>query len=190
MFQYHFEEGMMVSKSSVSTQLKRVGHKFRIFGRAEAKELKNILTPGESILQCAHGHYHGGSGLLVATDQRILLIDKRPFYLNVESMSYDKLNHIDFKQDKLHGVLYMQSGVKRVIFRSISDARLKFIRKRAEEFMEVLTRNIFDSTEIDTAKKPKYTKYRKPYLNPAWRPHHLTFTAIQKARSSSLNHKP
>jgi hypothetical protein len=172
----------MVSKISVQSQLKKIGHKFRIFGRAEAKELKNILIAGESILQCAYGHYHGGSGLLVATDQRIILVDKRPFYLNVESMSYDKINHIDYKQDKMHGVIYVQSGVKRVIFRSISDARLKIIRKRADEFIEQLTRNIFNSTENQAPVKTESFVNRRPYLNPAWRPHHLTFTAIQKRR--------
>jgi hypothetical protein len=179
----------MVSKSSVSTQLKRIGHKFRIFGRAEANELKNILNLGESILQCAYGHYHGGSGLLVATDQRILLVDKRPFYLNVESMAYENLNHIDYKQDKLHGVLYIQSGVKRVIFRSISDARLKFIRSKADEYIETMSRNIFST--VDTEKTSNIGAFsRRPYLNPAWRPHHLTFAAIQRRRIANNNKSP
>lgn len=179
----------MVSKISVKSQLRRIGHRFRVFGRAEANELKNILVPGESILQCAYGHYHGGSGLLVATDQRIVLVDKRAFYLNVESMSYDKLNHIDYKQDKLHGVLYIQSGIKRVIFRSMSDARLKEIRKKADEFIETLSKNIFSELETEnTAKKGAFS--RKPYLNPAWRPHHLTFSAIQRRRTINSNKSP
>jgi hypothetical protein len=172
----------MVSKTSVNSQLKRIGHKFRVYGRAEIKELKNILNPGESILQCAYGHYHGGSGILVATDQRIVLVDKRPFYLNVESMAYENIKHIDFKRDKLHGVLYLQTGIKRVIFRSISDARLKFIRKRAEEFMDSISKNVFSNVEYGAAKKDG-NSIRRPYLNPAWRPHHLTFSAISRRRA-------
>lgn len=179
----------MVSKSSISSQLKRLGHKFSFFGRAEINELKNIINPGESIVQCAYGKYHGGTGLLVATDQRIVLVDKRPFYLNVESMTYEKLNHIDFKQDKLHGVLYLQSGIKRVIFRSISDARLKFIKQKAEESMETLSRNIFSSVESQTSDAQKSYVNRRPYLNPAWRPHHLTFGAINGRRASRIEQK-
>jgi hypothetical protein len=162
----------MVSRSSVSSQLKRLGQKFRFFGRSEAKELKNIINPDESILQCAYGHYHGGSGLLVATDKRIVLVDKRPFYLNVESMSYDNLTHVDYRQDKLHGVLYLQSGIKRVIFRSMSDARLKFIRNKADEFKDVLSRNIFSS--VDEQKDVKHG-YRRSYLSTALRPYHKRF---------------
>jgi hypothetical protein len=179
----------MVSKVSVKSQLKKIGHSFRVFGRAEINELKNILNPGESILQCAYGHYHGGSGILVATDQRILLIDKRPFYLNVESMAYENIKHIDFKRDKLHGVLYVQSGIKRVIFRSVSDARLKLIRQRAEEYIESVSKNIFSNIENNPSKENQPYFSRRPYLNPSWRPHHLTLSAISRRRSLGLTGK-
>jgi hypothetical protein len=175
----------MVSKISVAVQLKRAGKKFRFFGRAEANELKNVLRLGESIIQCAYGHYHGGSGLIVATDQRIILLDKRPFYLNVESMEYENIRHIDFKTNKFHGILYVQNSIKRVIFRSISDARLKKIKNHATLIIEEIKKPIF--SEPSRASK---SLHYKSYLNPSWRPHHLTLRALGKSSLPKNYRKP
>jgi hypothetical protein len=172
----------MVSKSSIKGQLRSIGHGFRLFGRAEIKELKNILQPGERIVQYTYGYYHGGSGLLVATDKRLILIDKRPFFMNVESMLYSQVNDIDFDTQMLFGSLYLHAGIKKIVFRSVSDADLRTICD-------------FTKDKIESIEKPVFAKVlpmaqigKRPYLNPAWRPHHLTI--MPKQRASKFRHDP
>jgi hypothetical protein len=170
----------MVTKRSIKGQMRRVGSRCFFFGRAEAKELKNVLQPDESIIQCAYGYYHGGSGLLVATNKRLLLLDKRPFYLNLESLPYDQLKTIDFMQKMLQGTLYIESGLKKMLFRSISDARLKKICNYTKEKIESIQKPFVSSLNENL---PRPT--RKPYLNPAWRPHHLTI--LPRPRTSKFH---
>jgi hypothetical protein len=158
----------MVASRSIKGQLHRAGHKFRIFGRSECKELSNILEPHETIVKCAYGYYHGGSGILVATDKRLILVDKRPLYLNVESMRYKNIKDVEFDTKMLQGILYLDIGVKRLVFRSISDASLRKIK-------EYVYARIQANEEPNVQFAPHVAqRSARTYLNPAWRPHHLT----------------
>lgn len=172
----------MVSKTSLRGQMRSIGQKFRIFGRAEAGELKNVIQPDERIIQCAYGYYHGGSGLLVATDKRLLLIDKRPFFLNLESIQYEQIRDIDFTPKMLQGILFIETGPKKLIFRSISDARLKNICTFINEKIENIEKPIFAALYSAPAVPSR------PYLNPAWRPHHLT--VLPRPRPSKFHKEP
>ena len=62
-------------------QLKRIGSNYQFWGRSEIRELAHVLLPGEIIEHCINGYYEGGFALLAATNQRVLLVDKKPFYL-------------------------------------------------------------------------------------------------------------
>jgi len=158
----------MVTNKSVLAQLNSIGHRLRLFGRAEIKELQNILQPDEQIIQCAYGYYQGGSGLLVATDKRLLLVDKRPFYLNLESLPFDQIRDIDFGARLLQGSLFLQVGLKKLVFRSVSDARLRHICTYAREKLDTIEKPLFATIQSTSQAS------NKPYLNPSWRPHHIT----------------
>jgi hypothetical protein len=159
----------MVAKKSLINQLKGIGYKFRFIGRTEIEELRQLLDPGEQVIQCVYGYYQGGSGLLVATDKRLLLIDKRPFYLYVENHGYESVTHIDFMARMMQGVLYFQAGLKKFVFKSVSDARLARLCHYVQEKI------ISAEKQLVTSPIATVSARYKPYLNPAWTPHHLTF---------------
>ncbi len=115
----------MVSHGEITAQLNGLGLKFRFFGRKEVDELPSIINPGEQIRHCVYGSYQGGSGLLVATDRRILLIDKRPFFLNIEDFRYEMLSDVYFAGRMLNAAVSLNAGTKELRFVSISDARLR-----------------------------------------------------------------
>lgn len=158
----------MVNKRSVKDQLHHSGFRYRIFGRSEANELANIINSDETIIHCVYGHYHGGSGLIVATDSRVILVDKRAFYLNVESMPFENIRDIDFGSNMLQGILYMHYGTKRIVFRSISDAHLR----KLKDYVSAKLDNI--SALAGSFQEPLQRPAKKQYQNPAWRPHHIT----------------
>jgi hypothetical protein len=158
----------MVAMRTVEGQLRNIGHRFRIFGRAEIKELRKILQPDETIIQYAYGYYHGGSGLLVATDKRLLLIDKRPFYLNLENMPFEYIKSINFGPKMLQGNIFLETRIKKIIFRSVSDANLKGICEYVKSRLDTI-----DMTKV-LDNSTRQVGHR-PYLNPMWRPHHVTY---------------
>jgi hypothetical protein len=65
------------------------------------------LEDHEKIVALVPGRYFGGSALLVATDHRVLLIDKRTFYLTLEDIRYDMISEIDFSARMLDATLHI-----------------------------------------------------------------------------------
>jgi hypothetical protein len=116
----------MVSKQSVDEQLKRLGFNLNGWGRAEIRELPHILLPGERIYELVNGTYEGGFALVVATDIRLLLVDKKPMnYLTVEDLRFDMINEIDYSHRLLGAHIRVSTGSKELIFRSYNQQRLR-----------------------------------------------------------------
>src|SRR5690349_14341378 len=95
----------MVTLKEVEKQLTAIGANNRYWGRAEIIELQHILVPGEQIKAHLTGRYQGGFANFVATDQRLLLVDKKLFYLTVEDMRYDMIAEVDFSGQLLSATI-------------------------------------------------------------------------------------
>ncbi len=117
----------MVNKESVNEQLINLGFNVRSFAnRAEIQELPNILIPDEVIFECVNGYYEGGFALLVATNIRVVLIDKKPLnFLTVEDLRFDMINQIDYSHRLLGAKISISVGSKNLNFRSYNKIRLR-----------------------------------------------------------------
>jgi Bacterial PH domain len=116
----------MVSHEEVNRQLKALGFNRHGWGRAEVGELPNILLPDEEILELVNGIYEGGFAIIVATDVRLLLIDKKPLnYLTVEDIRFDMINELDYSHRLLGAQISIATGSKNLHFRSYNQARLR-----------------------------------------------------------------
>jgi hypothetical protein len=116
----------MVSEKSVQEQLKKIGFKRHGWGKGELDELQNILLPDEEIYECVNGSYEGGFALLVATDIRLLLIDKKPMnYLTVEDLRFDMINEMDYSHRLMGAKISISAGSKNLAFRSYNQPRLR-----------------------------------------------------------------
>lgn len=117
----------MVHIQEVEKQLKRIGCNFKFWGRAEIKELSNILMPGEEITQCTNGHYEGGFAMLAATTQRLLLIDRKPMFLTIEAISYDMIAKVGFSHRLLDATIRIFTLNKALVFTTWNHRRLHTI---------------------------------------------------------------
>lgn len=115
----------MVSLSQVEDQLKRVGCNFRFWGRPEIRELTKILMPGEVIAQAVNGRYENGFAMLVATDHRLLLIDKKPMFLTLEDVRFDMIAEIDFSAQLFDGTVKIITPNRKLVFTTWSQERLR-----------------------------------------------------------------
>lgn len=126
----------MVSKKSIADQLKRIGFSQSAWGRAEVKELPNIIIPDEQIFECVNGMYEGGFALLIATDVRVILIDKKPFnYLTVEDLRFDMINEIDYNHRLFGAYVNISTGNRDLKFRSYNQARLRKLISHVQHCM-------------------------------------------------------
>jgi hypothetical protein len=86
----------MVHMSVIEARMSQLGIKISRWFSAEIKELQHILEDQEKIVALVPGRYFGGYALLIATDHRVLLIDKRTFFLTLEDVRYDMISEINF----------------------------------------------------------------------------------------------
>jgi hypothetical protein len=86
----------MVQMSIIEARLAKLGFKTSLWFKPEIRELQHILMDNEQIVGAVAGRYFGGFALLVATDRRILLIDKKLPYVSVEDIRYDMISEIDY----------------------------------------------------------------------------------------------
>jgi hypothetical protein len=86
----------MVSSKQIEQQLKRVDCHYTLWGSSEIAELTNLLMDDEEIAIAINGYYEGGFGLLVATNFRVLIIDKKPFVLNLEDLRYEMITEVTY----------------------------------------------------------------------------------------------
>ncbi len=67
-------------------------------GRKEINELPSILDQNEKITNLIQGTYNGGQGILVATNRRLVFVDKGILYgLKVEDFPLDKITTIQYE---------------------------------------------------------------------------------------------
>jgi Bacterial PH domain len=166
-----------VDTSSFDKQLSNLGLHFKFFGRKEINELRRILEVGEQIMHGIHGYYQGGSAILVATNKRLLLVDKQPLFLHVDEIAYDLVRNTALSKTFLQSMLQVKTLNKNLSFRAFKDAKLKdlceYIEEQREKFEEIASESV-GSTVVNEG----YLYMR----HPAWRPHapHLIRTRPTK----------
>jgi hypothetical protein len=115
----------MVTRTVIEEQLKRIGCNYRWWGRAEVRELANILLPEETIAQCVNGHYEGGFAMLTVTDHRLLLVDRKPMFLSLEDIRFDMISEIDYSARLMDGTVHIITPTHKLVFNSWNQARLR-----------------------------------------------------------------
>ncbi|MEI7683117.1 MAG: PH domain-containing protein [Candidatus Saccharibacteria bacterium] len=128
----------MVSLKEVERQLEAIGSNSKFWGRPEIVELQHILVPGEQINACLNGRYQGGFATFVATDQRLLLVDKKVFFLSVEDMRYDMIAEVDFSAQLMSGTMKVCTPTKNLSFTSYKPQILRKVANQIQQkVMEV-----------------------------------------------------
>jgi hypothetical protein len=116
----------MVSRESIENQLHAINFNQNGWGRTEVGELPSIILPDEVIYECVNGIYEGGFALLVATDVRVLLVDKKPLnYLTVEDLRFDMINELDYSHRVVGAYISISAGSKSLRFTSLNQRRLR-----------------------------------------------------------------
>lgn len=117
----------MVTAQEIDRQLKNIGVTFWFFGNAELRELRQILIEGEVIDHCVLGRYEGGIAVLCSTNLRLLLIDKKPFYLTLEDVRYDMIVEVDFSHRLLNASIQVRTPNKTLNFTSRKNQQLRLL---------------------------------------------------------------
>lgn len=155
----------MVSAESVKQQLKQIGFNELAWGRSEVKELPHIILPDEEIYECVNGIYEGGFALLVATNIRVLLVDKKPMnYLTVEDLRFDMITEIDYSHRLFGARISISSGNKNLKFTSYNQPRLRKLITHVQHCMAEMKRKQSEHAEDQKSHLEQINQQLQAYL--------------------------
>lgn len=133
----------MISYARLEEQMKRISFHYKGWGRTEVNELCNILMPQEEIEECVNGYYEAGFALLVATKDRVLLVDKKPLgYLTVHDMRFDMINELDLHHRLFGAQIRISAGNKILHFTSMNQVRLRRLLNYVQARMTTMKREM------------------------------------------------
>ncbi len=159
----------MVTLQDVQAQLKERGIVVRYWGLPELRVLPTILIPGEQIHSLVNGRYEGGFAMLVATDQRVILIDKKPLYLTIESLQYDMIAEVNFNARVMEASLCIMTVNKTLKFTTIRQRRLRdiadYVQRRVLELRNRHAMYWFQAAQEEHQQEPVQA-YFVPVTNP------------------------
>jgi hypothetical protein len=143
MFHHELTKGgtLMVHPSIIEARLGKLGFRTSRWFKAEINELQHVLMDDEEIISLACGRYFGSFALLVATDQRLLLIDKRVFFMTIEDTRYDMVSEIDYNAPAYSATVTIYTMNKTHKFTSVKYKRqlrelTTYVQRRVWEFRQ------------------------------------------------------
>lgn len=142
----------MVSLNHVEEQLKRAGCNFRFWGRWEIHELSKILLPDETVAHIANGRYAGGFAMLAVTDQRLLLIDRKPMFMALEDIRFDMIAEIDFSAQPLNSTVRITTTSRTLVFSSWSQHHLREVLNHTQAQMMLIRQGFSRQSLMDAIK--------------------------------------
>ena len=85
----------MANTLEVKKQLHSAGFRNRRWGWSAVHQLPMILEDGERIERAVTGGYDDGYVVVLATNRRVLLLDKKPFSFKAEDVRYEMVSEVE-----------------------------------------------------------------------------------------------
>ena len=69
--------------------------------KSESRYLPHIIHDDEHIMGVVYGQYSGGSAMLIATDHRVIFLDRKPLFTTMDELTYDVVSGIKLDRSGL-----------------------------------------------------------------------------------------
>lgn len=130
----------MPSLEEIKLQIKSLDKVSKYLGKREIKQLPDILWEDEKVESIVQGMYSKGLGILVATNKRLVFVDKGMIYgLTVETFPYKNISSIQYSTGLLYGKL--------TIFSSGNKSEIDNVGKKEVRLFSEFVRNKLSSLD-------------------------------------------
>ena len=170
----------MVHISEIEGRVSQLGVKVSRWFHAELRELQHILMDHEEIVAVVPGRYFNGYALLVATDHRLLLIDKRTFFMNLEDIRYDMISETDFNSRVFDATLRIFTLNKQHRFTSVKYKHqlrdlTRYVQRRIMEVRQYQNSSSGSAERYPSSQLPQPTLLASSSNDPTASPHRPKF---------------
>lgn len=104
----------MVDKTQierVKKELAEAGVTAYGLAKSESRHLPSIIHPDEHIEAVVYGQHNNSSAMLVATEKRVIYLDKKPLVSLMDEITYNAISGVEFDVHTLFSTLTLQSSV-------------------------------------------------------------------------------
>lgn len=122
----------MKTLHGVKSQLAAIGFKPSLLSDSAVRQLPGILDESENIEQAVHGRYEGGYALLVATNRRMLFLDKKIMSFRVEDYAYYTISEIEYRNSPFMGHLVIHCRSNTIHIQSAQQRKLRMFARHLE----------------------------------------------------------
>ena len=125
----------------IMDELKDVGADQYDLHVPETRYLPHVIQADEHIQGAVYGKYPQGRGALVATDKRILFIDKKPLFVRLDDIDFGVVGGITYTQTGLPGIVTLRTR--------LGDYKLRtFNSKNAMNFVDYVGARCLRSEQL------------------------------------------
>ena len=111
--------------------------------KSESRYLPQIIHDDEHIMGVVYGQYDGGSAMLVATDHRVIFLDRKPLFTTMDELTYDVVSGVKLNKSGLFIMVILHT---RIADYTISHAN----GKCAEKFVKYIECRRLERVELAT----------------------------------------
>jgi hypothetical protein len=114
--------------TNVRTQLRDLGLSKMAMMSTESHYLPKLIHPDEILGGVVFGKHVDGYAMLVATDRRIIFLDKKPLFVNEDEMTYDVVGGISISRAGIGATVTLHTRLKDYTIRTFNqESAQKFL---------------------------------------------------------------
>jgi hypothetical protein len=88
--------------------------------KQESRYLPNLIHPSEQLGGVVYGRHEDGSVMLVATDRRVIYVDKKPLFVNEDEITYDVVSGVSFSHVGVGSTVTLHTRIKDYRIRTLN----------------------------------------------------------------------
>lgn len=105
----------------IKQQLLSLGMSRFVLATSEAHYLPRIIHPDENIVGVIYGHSKNGFAMILATDKRIIFLDKKPFFVIEDEITYSVVSGVSHGQAGIGSTVILHTRIKDYKFQTLNE---------------------------------------------------------------------
>lgn len=89
--------------------------------RMESRYLHHVIHNGEHIMGVVYGQNDEGFVMLIATDMRVIYLDKKPLFLKQDELTYDVVSGVKLSTLGMANKLTLHTRIKDYVLRTYNN---------------------------------------------------------------------
>lgn len=126
--------GERVKRQLISLGMSRLALK-----SAESRYLPHLIHPGEDVAGIVYGKAKEGFAMLIATNLRVIFLDKKPLFVNEDEITYDIVSGVSFSHAGLGSTVMLHTRTGDFVIRT-------FNKKCAIGFVKAIESHCIEQT--------------------------------------------